>query len=182
MSASPQNLLHAARRCDMSRPVELAFTFSRIERTRRGRGDLPRPFPHHAARAVLQGLIGYEDALLSLAVIYGQMFDREPTEWRRSATAAERAISDLSFAATLLDQAIARESMQRALLASRMRQALAPMLAQWAPPEDLMTELRRMNDEAGRCFVWPELRQLLNAEAERFVRDQRFAQRGRRHG
>jgi hypothetical protein len=182
MSASPQNLLDAAERTGMSRPVELAFAFSRIERTRRGRGELPRPFPHHAARAVLQGLIGYEDALLSLAVIYGQMFDREPTEWRRTATAAERATSDLSFAVHLLDQAIARENMQRALLAARMRKALAPMLAQWATPEDLMAELRRINDDAGRPFVWPELRQLLNAEAERFVRDQRFTQRGRRHG
>lgn len=182
MSASPEQLVRAAERCDMARPVEIAMSLARMERTRRSRGELPRPFPHHAARAVLQNLIGYEDALLSLAVIQGQMFDREPNEWRRTASAAERATSDLTFAAQLLGQAIAREHMQRALLASQMRKALAPLLAQWATPEDLMTELRRLNDNAGRPFVWPELRQIGAAEVERFLRDQRFAQKGRRHG
>lgn len=181
MNVTPQALLGAAARTDMTRPVEIAMTFSRLERARRARGDLPRPFAEHAARNVLQGVIGPEDALLSLAVVQGQMFDRAPTEWRLAASAEERAASDLSFAATLLGQAIAREAMERDMLAYQMREALKPLFARWAPAEELMNQMRRMNDDAGRPFVWPELRQMLNAEADRFLRDQRFAQRGRRN-
>lgn len=179
---SPAAILTTARGCGMERPVTIAMTWTGRERRRRARGEESRPWAEHAARAVAQGLIGTEDALLSLAFLVGQIADRDPSAWgRATATAAERCGWDFSFASFLLQEAIERIDTRRAVLASEMSRTLRTMLARWDASDLMLATLEQMNAAAGRLFVWPELKQLLADEIARFASRQRWeARRGGR--
>jgi len=165
----------AARASGLRYPMHLAKAWSATERRHRGTGADPRPLAQHAARHVCQGLIGPDDALQALVLIEWQQREGD------AAPVANDPAADLEFAAFVLAQAIANEETKRGLLAKRMRDALAPMFARLAPVAELKEALRELNEGGGRLFVWPQLHQLLEEEAGRYLTSIKAHARGRRH-
>lgn len=144
------------------------------ERRARARGEPARDAYAHAARHVCQGLIETEDALASLVLIEMQAAEREGFIPRGAEglelTSAETVALRRRFAAHLLELAIAREEDTRSLLAARMARAIEPMLARRASTADMVRVLLGLNFQAGRVFVWPELRELLAEQVGRHMR------------
>lgn len=154
---TPAELREAARAAGLAYPVHVASCWAGTERRRRAAGGDRQSWARHAARHICQGIIGEEDAVLALVLIEWTLRERD------AAPAPNDPAGDLAFARFLLAKAVAREEANRALLAKRMRDALAPMLGRSRAAE-MMQALRQMNDDAGKLFVSPQLRQLLEQE------------------
>ncbi len=149
--------------------VRRMIAWSQLERARRARGEPPRSWGDHAARNVLQGILTFDEAWLSLALL---LRHTRPND-TGAVTAEEHAKAAVHLAHAMLEAGIRRIGWEREALERRMRSAIQPMFAQWAASEDILSTMQAMNNEAGRLFVWPELRELLNEEAARFMAQQR---------
>ncbi len=154
----PAQLRETARTVGLAYPMHLASCWAGTERRRRAAGDDRQAWARHAARHICQGIIGEEDAALALVLIEWTLRERD------AAPVPNDPAGDLAFARFILAQAVTSEEAKRGLLAKRMRDALAPMLAEWTPVAEMMHALRQLNDDGGKLFVSPQLRQLLEQE------------------
>jgi len=154
---TPAELRRQAAAAGLQYPMQVATGWAGMERRRRAAGAERQSWARHAARHICQGIIGEEDALLALVLIEWTMRERDAVRIPNDPA------GDLDFARFTLAQAVASEEMKRALLARKMRDQLEPMLGA-APAAAMMQALRRLNDDAGRLFVSPQLRQLLEQE------------------
>lgn len=159
-----------------------AVAWAALERRRRRQGKQPRAWADHAARAIVQGLIERSDAVESLWWLLSQTAGRGATPEWQAAPPAERAAWQLRFAGYLLDQAIRRLHDQRTLLAADMARVITPMLERRAMAEPMLKAMQAINDAADRPFLHIEIHQLLAAEIQRFIRQQRFQAKGRVNG
>lgn len=156
--------------------------WSWLERRRRGRGESPRSWADHAARSVVQGVIGFEDALVSLTALHATLADRQGIHARRLASPTERRTSDMRFCAWLLVDAVDRLQQQRNRLAAEMRRAVEPLLSRFAATDELLQHLATLNVQAGRLFISPELLEILQTTTARWISVQRRQQGLQRNG
>lgn len=171
----PAQLRETARAVGLGYPMHLASCWAGTERRRRAAGDDRQAWARHAARHICQGIIGDEDAALALVLIEYTLRERD------AAPVPNDPAGDLAFARFILAQAVASEEAKRSLLAKKMRDAIAPMLRRLVPSVEMMQALRQMNDEGGKLFVWPQLRQLLEQEIHWHLKRTKRDSRGRQH-
>lgn len=109
------------------------------------------------ARLVLQGVLDQGEAEDALALIF-----------------CGRSGQDIGFhlwhAADVLARATLDEEVFRYRVEREIKRAVQDSLAAWATPEALTEQARAINTEAGRPFVWPELRRIVEREVTWFVK------------
>lgn len=159
-----------------------AVAWAALERRRRRQGRQPRAWADHAARAIIQGLLEPADVAESLWWLLSQAPERGARADYLAKPEAERAADQLRFAHYLLGQAIRRLADQRTLLVADMVRAVRPMMERRAMAEPMLKAMHAINDAADRPFLAIEIHQLLAAELQRFIRQQRFRTKGRVNG
>jgi hypothetical protein len=134
-------------------------------------GEIQMTHQRRAARLVLQGILDREEAEDALAVL-------------TAAIGKAPAVDEfwLWIAQRMLEQAIETEAAARHRCELDIRAACETAIARRLPSAVILARASDVNDEHGRLFAYPQLRELVGKQLAWFVRQQRGPQRGRRSG
>lgn len=150
----------ASARSGSFRVARVARLLCAWRRRDRASGVADRWEEERAARLVLQGVLDAEEAEDALAVIIAGRERMEPAQMAHA----------LGMARTALASAMAEQRRLREPLERRLRDAAREMMRGRRPASEILNRMIELNTEAGRLFVWPELRRLVEWEAARFLR------------
>lgn len=117
-----------------------------------------------AARLVCQGVLTQREAedALTLVIAGRERMAADVDEMRRALWMAQQA----------LRRAMDAEDRLRHGLRMTLRREVARRMMVGRPAGEILERLRAVNEEHGRVFVWPELREIAEREAAMFLRGQ----------
>jgi hypothetical protein len=146
--------------------VRLVRTLCRLREKAKAEGRHEMTHERRCARLVLQGVLTVVEAQDALAVLHAGMKREADVDALR-----------LETAAILLNRAIENERVARHVAERELRQACDAMLRERRPSGDILNELRAMNAEIGRPFVWPELREIAARQIQWMFRESQARRR-----
>ncbi len=130
----------------------------------RAAGQADRWEEERAARLVCQGVLTQREAedALTLIIAGRERMAAEESELRRALWMAQQS----------LRRAMNAEEQVRHALRMALRREVAGLMLVGRPAREILERLRAVNEEQGRVFVWPELREIAEREAAMFLRGQ----------
>jgi hypothetical protein len=146
--------------------ARLVRRLCRLRERAKAEGRAEMTHERRCARLVLQGVLTLTEAQDALAVIHAGI-KREPD------VDALR----LETASLLLNRAIENERVARHVAERQLREACDSMLRERRPSGDILNELRAVNAEIGRPFVWPELREIVARQIQWMFRQSQARRR-----
>lgn len=150
----------------VSSATRLVRTLCRLREKAKAEGRQDMTHERRCARLVLQGVLTLAEAQDALAILHAGIKREADVDALR-----------LETAAVLLKRAIENESVARYVFERQLRETCDAMLRERRPSQDVLNEMRAMNTEMGGPFVWPELREIVARQIQRFFRDSRAIRR-----
>lgn len=140
--------------------VRLVRMLCRLRAKAKAQGRHDMTHERRCARLVLQGVLTKGEAQDALAMLHAGMKGETAVDALR-----------LDTAGILLSRAMENEHVSRYGFERQLREACDTLLRERRPSQDILHHMRHINAEMGSPFVWPELREIVARQIQRYFRE-----------